>query len=203
MIQWYPGHMAKAKREIEKNLKLVDIVLELVDARIPLSSRNPDLKKLLKNKPSLILLTKSTLADPQDNQKWLNELKSQNENVLLVDAITNYNVNNIEKEARRILADKIKADEAKGIKRNTIRMMIVGIPNVGKSTLINSLVKRKAQEAYNMPGVTKAVKWIRINENLDLLDTPGILWPKFEDQDVAKKLVIQEQLKMKSMMSKS
>jgi ribosome biogenesis GTPase A len=195
MIQWYPGHMAKAKREIEKNLKLVDIVLELVDARIPLSSRNPDLKKLLKNKPSLILLTKSTLADPQDNQKWLNELKSQNENVLLVDAITNYNVNNIEKEARRILADKIKADEAKGIKRNTIRMMIVGIPNVGKSTLINSLVKRKAQEAYNMPGVTKAVKWIRINENLDLLDTPGILWPKFEDQDVAKKLAITRAIK--------
>lgn len=195
MIQWYPGHMAKAKREIEKNLKLVDIVLELVDARIPLSSRNPDLKKLLKNKPSLILLTKSTLADPQDNQKWLNELKSQNENVLLVDAITNYNVNNIEKEARRILADKIKTDEAKGIKRNTIRMMIVGIPNVGKSTLINSLVKRKAQEAYNMPGVTKAVKWIRINENLDLLDTPGILWPKFEDQDVAKKLAITRAIK--------
>ncbi|HOF43536.1 MAG TPA: ribosome biogenesis GTPase YlqF [Bacilli bacterium] len=195
MIQWYPGHMAKATKEIEKNLKLVDIVLELVDARIPLSSRNPELKKMLKKKPSLILLTKSTLADPKDNQRWLNILKSENENVLLVDAITNYNVNNIEKEARRILADKIKKDEAKGIKRNTIRMMIVGIPNVGKSTLINSLVKRKAQEAYNMPGVTKEVKWIRINENLDLLDTPGVLWPKFDDQNVAKKLALTRAIK--------
>ena len=195
MIQWYPGHMAKATKEIEKNLKLVDIVLELVDARIPLSSRNPELKKMLKKKPSLILLTKSTLADPKDNQRWLNILKSENENVLLVDAITNYNVNNIEKEARRILADKIKKDEAKGIKRNTIRMMIVGIPNVGKSTLINSLVKRKAQEAYNMPGVTKEVKWIRINENLDLLDTPGVLWPKFDDQEVAKKLALTRAIK--------
>lgn len=184
MIQWFPGHMAKAKKEIEEKLKLVDIVFELVDARIPQSSRNPMIKQILNNKPKLILMTKSDMSDPVLNKKWERYFQSENESILMIDSLSGYNVKKIVSASKIVLQDKLQREKAKGFKERPIRCMIVGIPNVGKSTLINKLVNRKVTNVGNKPGVTKAQQWVRINKDLELLDTPGVLWPKFENQIV-------------------
>ena len=180
-IQWFPGHMAKAKAEIEEKLKLVDLVLELVDARIPSSSLNPLFENILKNKKKLIIVTKTKLSDPLINKEWMDYYKNNNIDALLVDSIANINVDKITNYCKNILKDKIEKDISRGMKKRPMRLMIVGIPNVGKSTLINKLVKKNVAEVANKPGVTKRQQWIRINSDFDLLDTPGVLWPKFDD----------------------
>ena len=189
-VQWYPGHMAKAKREIEEKIKLVDIVFELVDARIPYSSKNPMITTILKNKPHIIILTKSSMANIGQTKKWIEFYKQNGSNVIAVDSIANENIKKIESVAQEVLKDKIAKDLARGLKKRAIRAMIVGIPNVGKSTLINKLVNKNVAITGNKPGVTKAQQWIRINQNLELLDTPGVLWPKFEDQKVGVHLAL-------------
>lgn len=183
-IQWYPGHMAKAKREIEEKIKLVDIVYELIDARIPLSSKNPMITEILKNKPHLVILTKTTMANPQMTKKWEKHYSDLGINAIAIDSLTGDNVKRIEALSKEILKEKIEKNLARGLKPRPIRAMIVGIPNVGKSTLINKLVNKNVAITGNKPGVTKAQQWIRINQNLELLDTPGVLWPKFDDQKI-------------------
>ena len=180
-IQWFPGHMAKAQREIEEKLKLVDVVLELIDARIPFSSINPNFENLLKNKAKLIVMTKVKMADPIYNNKWKEYYEKNNCKIILVDSISGLNINKITGLLKEILKDKIEKDLKRGIKARAIKTMVIGIPNVGKSTLINTLVGKKMAQTANKPGVTKAQQWIRINKDLDLLDTPGVLWPKFDD----------------------
>ncbi|HHX80217.1 MAG TPA: ribosome biogenesis GTPase YlqF [Acholeplasmataceae bacterium] len=184
MIQWFPGHMAKAKREIEERLRIVDIVFELLDARIPYSSQNPLINELLQGKPKLVLLMKTDLADPKETKLWRENFQREDHQVLEVDALSGFNRNLIIKSSLEILADKIERDRKRGLKARGVRAMIVGIPNVGKSTLINRLVKRKATRVANKPGVTRAQQWISITGELELLDTPGVLWPKFEDHKV-------------------
>ena len=183
-IQWFPGHMAKARREIEEKLKVVDIALVLVDARIPISSQNPMAMEILKNKPQLMILTKSDMADNNMTKKWEKYFLNQGKKAIFIDSISGLNVKKIETLAKEILKEKIERDLKRGMKMRPIRAIIVGIPNVGKSTLINKLAGKKVANVGNMPGVTKAQQWIRLNQNLELLDTPGILWPKFDD-DVA------------------
>ena len=180
-INWYPGHMNKAKNEIIEKLKIVDIALVLLDARIPYSSQNPMLFDILKNKPKLILLTKCTMADSSMTDKWINHFNGLGITALAIDSITGMNVKKIESSCKIVLKEKIEKDLSRGLKPRAIRAMIVGIPNVGKSTLINKLVNKKVAQVGNKPGVTKAQQWIRINQNIDLLDTPGVLWPKFDD----------------------
>lgn len=191
MIQWYPGHMAKAKREIEEKLKFVDIVFELVDARVPVSSRNPVINDILKNKPRLVLVTKSTMGDELYNNRFVNSI-NQNNNIkaLLIDSLSGLNINKINTMCRTILKEKLEREQARGMKPRAIRAMVVGIPNVGKSTLINKLVGKKTAVVGNKPGVTKSLQWIRINKDLELLDTPGVLWPKFEDVKVGYNLAL-------------
>ena len=189
-IQWYPGHMAKAKREISQMTKLVDIVIELKDARIPYSSTNPIINEIINNKPRLILLNKSDMADKNITNEWIKYYKLNNIIALDIDSITGYNIKNIIPYAKIVLADEFKKREAKGIKKTSIRAMILGIPNVGKSTLINKLAKRKAVNVGDKPGVTKTQSWIKVSDELELLDTPGILWPKFEDNIVGLKLAM-------------
>ena len=189
-IQWYPGHMAKAKREISQMVKLVDIVIELKDARIPYSSTNPIINEICGNKPRLILLNKSDMADKNITRDWINYYKKNNIIALDIDSITGYNIKNIIPYAKIVLTDEFKRREAKGIKKTSIRAMILGIPNVGKSTLINKLAKRKAVNVGDKPGVTKTQSWIKVSNELELLDTPGILWPKFEDEIVGLKLAM-------------
>jgi ribosome biogenesis GTPase A len=182
--------MAKAKREIEARLKLVDIVFELIDARIPISSKNPMIDSIIKSKPRLVLMTKADMADQRQNRQWKEYFQSKNMQVLLIDSITKLNVNHIATETKRVLAKQIAQDKEKGLKDRSIRAMIVGIPNVGKSTLINSMVNKKAANVGDKPGVTKAQQWINIAPGFDLLDTPGVLWPKFEDPKVGMHLAI-------------
>ena len=189
-IQWFPGHMAKAQREIEEKIKLVDVVLELIDARIPRSSINPNFEKILKNKPRLIIMTKVKMADPMFNTKWKEYYQSKNCRILPVDSISGLNINKITVMLKDILHDKIQKDLNRGIKARAIKTMVIGIPNVGKSTLINTLVGKKMAQTANKPGVTKAQQWIRINKDLDLLDTPGVLWPKFDDQIIGYNLAL-------------
>ena len=183
-IQWYPGHMAKAKREIEEKIKLVDIVYELIDARIPLSSKNPMITEILKNKPHLVLLTKTTMANPQMTKKWEKYYSDLGVTAVAIDSLTGDNIKKIEALSKEVLKEKIEKNLARGLKPRPIRAMIVCIPNVGKSTLINKLVNKNVAITGNKPGVTKAQQWIRINQNLELLDTPGVLWPKFDDQKI-------------------
>ena len=181
-INWYPGHMKKTKEDIEKNLKLVDIVLEIIDARIPESSRNPMLDDILKDKPRMIIMNKSDLADPKENQRWINKFKNEGIISLPMNSKEKINVGKIYDMAREILADKFKKYEEKEIENPIIRMMIVGVPNSGKSTFINNVANRKGARVGNRPGVTQTKQWIKTNSNLQLLDTPGVLWPKFDDR---------------------
>ena len=189
-IQWFPGHMAKARREITEKLKLVDMVLEVLDARVPLSSRNPMMEEILKDKPTLVLLNKANLADKRETNKWIEYFKRQGIKALDIDLIDGYNVNKIIPSCNEVLAKEIEAAKAKGYSNFKIRALVVGIPNVGKSTFINTLAKRKAAVTGDKPGVTKSQTWIKINNTLELLDTPGILWPKFENEIVAHNLAL-------------
>ena len=185
VINWYPGHMAKTKKEIKEKLNLIDVVFELIDARIPLSSKNNDINNLIKNKPRILIMTKTDLCDINITNKWKDYYEYQGYKVIPVDLINNKNINlilNITSE----LSDKInKKRTNKGLKPRRIRILILGIPNVGKSTLINRLVGKKATNTGNKPGITKNLEWIRINNNLELLDTPGILWPKLDNNTIA------------------
>ena len=185
-INWYPGHMAKAHRQIREQLSLVDIVIELRDARMPSASANPMLAELSANKPVLIILNKADLADDTINQEW----KKRFEHCLVLDSTTDDLTRIVVKEVKQILADKLARAKARGIRKKVLRAMVVGIPNVGKSTFINNIVKKKVAKTENRPGVTKNLQWIRINEDVELLDTPGVLWPKLDDQDKARKLAL-------------
>lgn len=189
-INWYPGHMAKAKREISEKLKLVDVVIELRDARIPYSSKNPMVDEIVGSKPRLIILNKAGISDKEVTKKWIEYLKNSNTIALDIDCINNYNINKIIPSLKLVLKDKIKKDLEKGKSNTLIRALIIGIPNVGKSTFINTLSKRKAAQVGDRPGVTKSQTWIKITPELQILDTPGILWPKFDSQDVAIKLSV-------------
>lgn len=189
IIQWFPGHMAKALRQVKENLKSVDIVLELVDARLPESSRNPQLAEVLQDKPSIIVLTKMDLADPAETKRWINYYESMGQPAIAVNSNSG-NLKIIEKKIKEILADKLQSRKEKGIQNQKLRAMCIGIPNVGKSTLLNHLVKKNVAQTGNRPGVTKAQQWLKTGKDLQLLDTPGILWPKFEDPLVGKKLAL-------------
>lgn len=187
-LQWYPGHMTKAKRQMQEDLKLIDLIIELVDARIPLSSRNPDVDELGKNKARLILLNKSDLADERYNEQWSAYFQKKGFYVVKVNAKSGAGLKSIQGVIQEACKAKIERDRRRGIKNRPIRAMVVGIPNVGKSTFINSYAGKACAKTGNKPGVTKGKQWIRLNKTLELLDTPGILWPKFEDQEVGKRL---------------
>lgn len=183
-IQWYPGHMTKAKRMMQENIKLIDIVIELLDARIPMSSRNPDIDTLANNKFRLVLLNKCDLADEAANQQWEAYFKEKGIMVVTINARDGQGMKVITNKIQEACKEKIERDRKRGIMNRPIRAMIVGIPNVGKSTFINSYAKKACAKVGNKPGVTKGKQWIKINKNVELLDTPGILWPKFEDEQV-------------------
>ena len=187
-INWYPGHMAKTKRQIMADLKLVDIVIELLDARIPTASRNPDIGEITKNKKRIIVLNKSDLADEKENIKWVSYFENQGIPAVLVDSNTGKGINNFVKRIEKVMEKEQEKEIAKGRVGKKIKAMIIGIPNVGKSSFINRIAKKSTAEVGNKPGVTKKKQWIRINEKIELLDTPGVLWPKFESEDVALKL---------------
>lgn len=189
-IQWFPGHMNKAKREVSEKLKYVDLVLELVDARLPQSSRNPLLDKIIQNKPRLMILNKIDLADPVATKQWLAEFERQGIPAIGINAKEDHAKKKIMTGANEVLKEKKARDASRGIKPRAIRAMVIGIPNVGKSTLLNRLVGKKIAATGNKPGVTKGQQWLKISGSLELLDTPGILWPKFEDERVAKKLAV-------------
>ena len=194
-IQWFPGHMTKAQRMIEENLKLVDAVCEILDARIPRSSRNPDIDRLAGGKPRLIILNRVDLADPAVTARWKKYFEAQGLAILETDARTGKGVSGFAPAVRRLLADKLREYEAKGQVGRPLRVMILGIPNVGKSTFINKVAGRKAAIAGDKPGVTRGKQWINIDTGLDLLDTPGILWPKFDSQEVGEMLAITNAIK--------
>ncbi|MCY8936229.1 ribosome biogenesis GTPase YlqF [Peribacillus frigoritolerans] len=189
-IQWFPGHMAKARREVTEKLKLIDIIFELVDARIPASSRNPMIDEIIQHKPRVILLNKADMADPAKTNMWLEHYKSQGKTAIAINSQAGNGLNQITAASKNLLKEKYERMESRGIKPRAIRAMIVGIPNVGKSTLINRLAKKNIAKTGNTPGVTKAQQWIKVGKELELLDTPGILWPKFEDQEVGLKLAL-------------
>ena len=194
-IQWFPGHMTKAQRMIEENLKMVDAVCELLDARIPRASRNPDIDRLAGDKPRLIILNRIDLADPAITARWKRYYEAKGFSVLETDAKSGKGVNGFAPAVRRLLADKLKEYESKGQVGRTLRVMILGIPNVGKSTFINKVAGRKAAIAGDRPGVTRGKQWINIDSGLDLLDTPGILWPRFDSQEVGEMLAITNAIK--------
>lgn len=188
--QWYPGHMTKAKRMMQENIKLIDLVIELVDARIPLSSRNPDIDELGKGKARLILLNKADLADQKQNKAWIEYFEAKGFYVLAINARTKEGMKAIQNVVTQACKEKIERDRKRGIINRPVRAMVVGIPNVGKSTFINSYAGKACAKTGNKPGVTKGKQWIKLNKSLELLDTPGILWPKFEDQEVGQKLAM-------------
>ena len=187
-FQWYPGHMTKAKRMMQENIKLIDLVIELVDARIPISSRNPDIDELGKNKARLILLNKSDLAEDKQNDAWAEYFKRKGFSVVKVNSKKGGGIKSIQGVIQEACKEKMERDRKRGILNRPVRAMVVGIPNVGKSTFINSLAGKACAKTGNKPGVTKGKQWIRLNKNVELLDTPGILWPKFEDQTVGLRL---------------
>lgn len=188
--QWYPGHMTKAKRMMQEDIKLIDLIIELVDARIPLSSRNPDIDQMGQNKARLILLNKSDLADERCNEAWTEYFKEKGILVAKINAKNKGSLKSLQGVILEACKEKLERDKRRGIKNRPIRAMVVGIPNVGKSTFINSFAGRACAKTGNKPGVTKGKQWIRLNKNVELLDTPGILWPKFEDQSVGMKLAM-------------
>ena len=181
---WYPGHMTKAVRQMKEDIKLIDLVIELLDARIPLSSRNPDIDDLGKNKARLVLLNKSDLADETDNNKWIQYFKDKGIIALKINSKNKQGIKEINNAVQIACKEKIERDKKRGIINRPVRAMVVGIPNVGKSTFINAYAGRAAAKTGNKPGVTKGKQWIKLNKNLELLDTPGILWPKFDDQTI-------------------
>ena len=182
-IQWYPGHMTKTRRQIEADLKQVDAICEIVDARIPISSRNPDIDSICGNKPRIVILNRMDLADPNATKRWVTYFKSKGIAAVPTDCKSKKGINDFLPAVRSVLKEKIERDAARGMKR-PLRVMIVGIPNVGKSTLINQISGRKGAKAENRPGVTRGKQWVTVDGGLLLLDTPGILWPKFEDPNV-------------------
>ena len=188
--QWYPGHMTKAKRMMQEDIKLIDLVIELVDARVPLSSRNPDIDELGKNKARLIIMNKSDLSDEEQNKEWAAFFKQKGYFVVGLDARTKTGMKAVTNVVMEACKEKIERDRRRGIVNRPVRAMVVGIPNVGKSTFINSYAGKACAKTGNKPGVTKGKQWIRLNKNLELLDTPGILWPKFEDQTVGLRLAL-------------
>ena len=189
-FQWYPGHMTKARRMMQENIKLIDLVIELVDARIPLSSRNPDIDELGRQKSRLILLNKADLAENKWNDAWIEYFKDKGYLAVKVNSKKGGGIKNIQSVIQEACKEKIERDRKRGILNRPVRAMVVGIPNVGKSTFINTLAGKACAKTGNKPGVTKGKQWIRLNKGVELLDTPGILWPKFEDQQVGMKLAL-------------
>ena len=189
-IQWFPGHMAKTKRIIKECLPQVDVVIELIDARIPYSSRNPETKKIIGTKPLITLLTKASLADPEKSKKWVDYYNTHGSTALLIDSITGLGMSEFTKTVNTILSEKIERYKNKGMEGRRLKAMIVGIPNVGKSSFINKLAGGKKAKVENRPGVTLTKQWITTDIGLDLMDTPGVLWPKFEDENVGQNLAI-------------
>jgi len=189
-IHWFPGHMQKARRQIEERIKLVDIVYEILDARIPYSSQNPLIKKIIGHRNRLVILNKTDLADPRVTKLWLEAFEKQGLQAIAIDSLHNSAKEKIIAKSKEMLAEKFAKEKAKGLRPRPIRAMIIGIPNAGKSTLINTLAKRKAAQAANRPGVTKAQQWIKVAAELELLDTPGMLWPKFESRHVGFSLAL-------------
>ena len=187
-FQWYPGHMTKARRMMQENIKLIDLIIELVDARVPLSSRNPDIDELGKNKARLILLNKADLAEDRRNDEWMEYFKKQGYSVVKVNSKKGGGIKSIQSVIQEACKEKMERDRKRGILNRPVRAMVVGIPNVGKSTFINALAGKACAKTGNKPGVTKGKQWIRLNKGVELLDTPGILWPKFEDQQVGIRL---------------
>lgn len=182
VIQWFPGHMAKALREIKEQMPLVDIIFELVDARVPYSSQNPEVHRLAGDKPRLLIMTKTDLADPKVVSQWQNFFAKRGQVVLALDSRERQVVKKVTAAAKEVLAEQLAAQAAKGMQKRAIRAMCVGVPNVGKSTLLNHLVKRNVAQTGNRPGVTTGQQWLRSSADLELLDTPGVLWPKFQSQ---------------------
>ncbi|MBQ4486858.1 MAG: ribosome biogenesis GTPase YlqF [Oscillospiraceae bacterium] len=187
-IQWFPGHMTRTKRQMQKLLPLVEGVIELLDARVPLSSRNPDIKELIQNKPEIILLNKADTADPVMTDKWINELKKTASDVIPVDCRSGHGLDKIVPAIRKMLAPLIEKYEQKGMSGRTLHLMVVGIPNVGKSSFINKMAGQSKAKVEDRPGVTREKQWVRISDTIEFLDTPGVLWPKFEDMAVGEKL---------------
>ncbi len=187
-IQWFPGHMTKTKRKIESQLKLIDAVAVLLDARVPYSSCNPDLRSIINNKPRLVVLNKCDMADPTETKKWLNHFKNNNISAIALDCKSGKGLNAFIPTVRNVLSDKLEAWKAKGMTGRTIKVMVVGIPNVGKSSFINRMSKQNRAKVEDRPGVTRGNQWFTIGKGFDLLDTPGVLWPKFDDQSVGEKL---------------
>ncbi len=194
-INWFPGHMAKARREIGEAMSKVDLVLELVDARCPEASRNPILNELIGSKPRIIILNKADLADEKVNKSWIEKYKKENQAAILADSIKGIGIKDIVKTAYEIMKDKLAKQEAKGMIGGNIKAIIVGIPNVGKSTLINKIAGKQTANTGNKPGVTKKNQWIRLDERLQLLDTPGVLWPKLDNEEYARHLSYVEAIK--------
>ena len=184
-INWYPGHMAKTKREIIQELKLIDVVIELVDSRIPISSRNPDIKNMTKGKKKVIVFNKSDLADQKETLKWVQFYKKQGIPTVITDSNSGRGIQDVIKEVEKLMEEEIQKNIEKGRVGRKIRVMVLGIPNVGKSSFINRIVKKNSLAVGNRPGVTREKQWIRVNEKIELLDTPGVLWPKFESEEVA------------------
>ena len=189
-IQWFPGHMSKARRQVQDSLKFVDFVTVLVDARLPLSSQNPMLTKIVGDKPKLMILNKGDLADPVATKEWQDYFESQGIKTLAINSKEQSTVKKVTDAAKSLMADKIARQKERGIQIETLRTMIIGIPNAGKSTLMNRLAGKKIAVVGNKPGVTKGQQWLKTNKDLEILDTPGILWPKFEDEEVALKLAL-------------
>jgi ribosome biogenesis GTPase A len=188
VLNWYPGHMARARREIAENVKLVDVVIEVIDARIPVASRNPILNEIIGDRPRIVVLNKADLADSDANKKWVQKLKSNNQTAIIADSNKGKGVNDVVEVALSLMKDKIEKQSAKGRTGISIKAMIVGIPNVGKSTFINKIAGKQTAEVSNKPGVTRKNQWVRLNDKIQLLDTPGVLWPKFDNAITARHL---------------
>ena len=189
-IQWFPGHMAKTRRMMKECMPKVDIVLELIDARVPSSSKNPELEQMIEGKPHILILTKSTLADPEATKKWLDFYKGRGVYAVVIDSTTGDGINRLADAVREVLAEKIQRYREKGMEGRAIKAMIVGIPNVGKSSLINRIAKEKRTKVENRPGVTLDKQWVKTEIGFDLLDMPGVLWPKFSDERIGENLAI-------------
>ena len=187
-IQWFPGHMTRTKRQIESSLKLIDAVAILLDARVPYSSCNPDLRSIINNKPRMVVLNKCDMADPNETAKWLSLFKKNNINAIALDCKSGKGLNAFIPTVKNVLSDRIKAWEAKGMTGRSIKVMVVGIPNVGKSSFINRMAKQNRAKVEDRPGVTRGNQWFTIGKGFELLDTPGVLWPKFDDKSVGEKL---------------